>query len=770
MAQPPQTPARPDKTTSSSHSSTPVSRSSAKISSSVPRSQEKLKDLLAHELFDAVFEHEDLLETVYPLPPNAPLDKRINDFVAAELANTPRAFSKKAEGPNYQPFTEFLNAILALLPPESRPYHKLLLFLTSTRQIQGTPDGAGDIKPDGVGVHRRSLDPLHWSSTEVAMEVKKTWPEMLAQAATYGRALLEQCPRWYSVVICFNHHQQTMRFCWYTRIGSFQTPAMHYNNKEDLTKFVRGLIGLASCNRFDSGIDDFRYYSENGLFFALPLTLASKETHKWLWWKSVAVLCQRISILGRATHVFRLDLVTELLTEAEKKLLSFAVPSLATLSLDSSEPVTTSGRAVTRSRARRARDAPKPSVDLEPLATTLNDAVNDIVGDQASLDSTTLDKLRNLTPQGSPWTADVPLPKSLLSTSPPPSLIVKMSLPVLRPGEVPIEPEMFEAVQGMHGIPEIIGHKLINTSKRMERFTNHRSFKASSDWTSAYSSLDGELSVENRHFLLIFLGTEGISLYDEKDPVKIVYALVDGMIGHLNLYLKNFLHRDPSVGNILMLKSVQKRSAAQIAKNAFHAQMVNTSHSFEFLSPHLKNCMGVIIDGDMAVRLGGPREKAKHGWGTPLFMSQRLMSRWKENPLRTAVDDLESFVWVLIWTILCLIAKFSTPTDIEQRWIENLSTDGHKDLATAKESILFFFTNDGPEEISREMELLQPLLQIWFSLIPRSRNALSGLLGERRGSTESQNLDDDLHHLILDTYVGYLTAGVEFLKDTGQYQ
>lgn len=95
--------------------------------------------------------------------------------------------------------------------------------------------------------------------------------------------------------------------------------------------------------------------------------------------------------------------------------------------------------------------------------------------------------------------------------------------------------------------------------------------------------------------------------------------------GHLNLYLTNILHRDPASGNILILKEVEHRTSEDISKNAFKddpryfAIFFGTSRfiltnccRFDFLAPHLKICKGVIIDGDMAIRLDKERVTAKH--------------------------------------------------------------------------------------------------------------------------------------------------------------
>jgi hypothetical protein len=247
-------------------------------------SQARLKDHMQMELFNAVFEHPKLLESVYPPPPH--LAAAIAAFSKQERTNK-RVFNDISEPLDFTPFYDLLNEAIDILPASERLHHRTLKFFGLKLLAPDDLNGAAEMNPCGVMANRENLDPLNWTTTEGAVEVNDSWAEMLAQAATYGRAMLEQS-RWYSVVICFHHKEQTMRFCWYTRMGSFQTPALQYNDEDDLIQFVSGLVGLAACDRSDSGLDNFREYDTTGLFFALPLRLSEQDEPQWLWWKAVA--------------------------------------------------------------------------------------------------------------------------------------------------------------------------------------------------------------------------------------------------------------------------------------------------------------------------------------------------------------------------------------------------------------------------------------------------------------------------------------------------
>ncbi|KAF8511368.1 hypothetical protein JB92DRAFT_2725846, partial [Gautieria morchelliformis] len=76
-------------------------------------------------------------------------------------------------------------------------------------------------KPDLVAVHGKSDSgrQYSWNEIHVGVEVKSVWSVALKQAATYGRSMLEQGKRWYSVVIIYNHAEETVRFTFYNRCG-----------------------------------------------------------------------------------------------------------------------------------------------------------------------------------------------------------------------------------------------------------------------------------------------------------------------------------------------------------------------------------------------------------------------------------------------------------------------------------------------------------------------------------------------------------------------
>ncbi|ETW78925.1 hypothetical protein HETIRDRAFT_104255 [Heterobasidion irregulare TC 32-1] len=162
-------------------------------------------------------------------------------------------------------------------------------------------DGKGKLKPDLTGCLRKlkPMEKVPWREIEVGIEVKDDWLELLKQANTYGRSMLEEGSRWYALVIAVNHRTSEARFCWYTRLGLFLTPALDLTKKEGLTTFVGGIFGLAACDRERAGNDPCQVMLERTLHFLIPPPAPTF----WRWSKT---FCRRICVRGRATHVYRI--------------------------------------------------------------------------------------------------------------------------------------------------------------------------------------------------------------------------------------------------------------------------------------------------------------------------------------------------------------------------------------------------------------------------------------------------------------------------------
>ena len=91
-------------------------------------------------------------------------------------------------------------------------------------------------------------------------------------------------------------------------------------------------------------------------------------------------------------------------------------------------------------------------------------------------------------------------------------------------------------------------------------------------------------------------------------------------------------------------------------------------------------------------------------------MSHRLLESWGSPPLHTAIDDLESFVWIVLWAILKTV---KSPTSRELDWLARISNDDVQAVANAKLGIIDVLTRLRIE-LFPELRPFRPLFQRWF--------------------------------------------------------
>ena len=93
----------------------------------------------------------------------------------------------------------------------------------------------------------------------------------------------------------------------------------------------------------------------------------------------------------------------------------------------------------------------------------------------------------------------------------------------------------------------------------------------------------------------------------------------------MQLFIKGYLHRDVTVGNILAHDRPQERTAVMREKNddmlsreRFVFRLCGIilvclcgSGRFKFLNPYLTSCLGFMIDGDLAIKWAEGRVPGK---------------------------------------------------------------------------------------------------------------------------------------------------------------
>ncbi|KAJ3873037.1 hypothetical protein F5051DRAFT_478640 [Lentinula edodes] len=250
---------------------------------------------------------------------------------------------------------------------------------------------------------------------------------------------------------------------------------------------------------------------------------------------------------------------------------------------------------------------------------------------------------------------------------------------------------------------------------------------------------------------------EGETLENCTSAFELMECLLHSMLGWLDLYQHGFLHRDISIGNLLKLKSaatfLQKDFSALPVGNLILPSLTRDTgslNSFPKLLAAIKNdkhrrsiadiackihehaevltsgagCKAIWTDGDMGADMARYFESAHDGTvsGTPQFMSKGLLNEEPENEIQSPADDIESFLWVGLWSTL-RNTKFPNGAKKEIRWSQSI-TKGRTSRETTANDIqesLGTIMKGVPEPYSNMFCTMAPILSEWYDAIRQLR-------------------------------------------------
>lgn len=153
--------------------------------------------------------------------------------------------------------------------------------------------------------------------------------------------------------------------------------------------------------------------------------------------------------------------------------------------------------------------------------------------------------------------------------------------------------------------------------------------------------------------------------------------------------------------------------------------------------------------------------------GTLPFMSTRLLFAWNNNKptVHTAVDDLESFLWVLVWTFAHILKEVGTTTSnpsVDQL-VETLSSYSIS-LILAREVII---QNDWMDVV------FGGLVQEWLAISQGARlvvtTHIKTILGSGNNVGLQQGAFDRLEEHCKTVYMEFIRAGYKHLESVRQY-
>ena len=311
------------------------------LSSHTPRSQSELKQTMKEEIADHTFSFPSckLARMLSPKKPKSgadpsegflylnnydctvdkePFGNALKDVVQKLSPFIPATHS--SEQASYKALAKFLTKSVAVchaaldkqdaFPKRQERWYNNLEFVVGRPMADGT-EGAAVLKPDIAGGNGVSnlRDRLYWKPPAdkpahrimLPVEVKKTWKEMVSQAATYARSLFGADPlRVFALVLGFDHNNNTLRFLVFHRGGLTASDPYNITEADKLEEVARLLLTLTSWSTAaEAGFTTCC----NETTFLLP---ADNEGTDHVRATVESILFQSLCVRGRMTHVFLL--------------------------------------------------------------------------------------------------------------------------------------------------------------------------------------------------------------------------------------------------------------------------------------------------------------------------------------------------------------------------------------------------------------------------------------------------------------------------------
>ena len=500
---------------------------SGSIPRTTPATQDELKGLMKEELRRATWESVDIVQNL--LPHDSEVASKVSNTVRPTKENWPGTTST-LEKDYYSPFSGILNKTLqaarAVLGKDISSHHKSLSF---SKYDDGV-DGAHALKPELVGCDQEisKSKKVPWHAIRIPVEIKNSWPDMVAQAATYARCMFAASSgRQYALVIALNHISTEVRFLFFHRGGLTASPAFNLKQNDGWMHFIGAMVGLASVeNRFSFGMD----HSFDNSQIALPLD-GRWKVDEWLFIGNC--------IRGRATQVVRVSRISQ---AAEPKTARNKRERRNHSSRGQPGPAT---RYTTQARLH----APVVALPEFPFAGTSKQtggsgqkaasgdrAMAEVNRREADPNTSPKAKIERIQrkPENNALTCSNKI-LDLLSNDVPSNLVVKDSWPLVGRNN---EKAMYEAVQGLFGVPEVLTSYEVkgpdgNPHSTMRFLPARRKFW--NIWTSvdypapteAGTDPEPEERVQTRHLFK----TEGQDLLDARSPHELLEAILHAMIG-----------------------------------------------------------------------------------------------------------------------------------------------------------------------------------------------------------------------------------------------
>ncbi|KAJ3994815.1 hypothetical protein F5050DRAFT_416995 [Lentinula boryana] len=589
-----------------------------------------------------------------------------------------------------------LKVIVLKLPKDHEALHRDLEFFVGNRPMKD----AKSLKPDGAGVlgfEADELDNLFWSppveggeQMAIPVEIKGNWSELVLQAATYARCMFSASPlRQFVLIIGYNEH--SLRFLVFHRGGCTSSKPLDLDKPD------------AWCN--DAQVCLPRRKAGD----SSPLTVDIDR-----------ILHYSVCVRGRAPRVFRIRVPASV--PGEETLAGKLVPATSQIGVRRSARIQVA-KEKTMSQTSGTGSPLTPTQTVSGNAKTKasgkdDDAVSSIV---ISRVRALADRVENVD-QAIDW-----YPLDPLNLAAGDSAVVKFCwVPGRGPNNVFIEPLLLSDCSGLFGVPKHV-YSFRAHHKAGCPTTNHLFVPALSDkledfWWKLWDETSEP--PERRSLLGHAFGFVGHSLVSAKDLPSLVLAVVHAHAGYYNMCVKNYQHRDLSIGNVLMADEPIKTERFDIPNpNETQREILELCRELGIDD----QCTGFVIDGDMAVTWDSYFTEEHLGTksGTSEFMSSMLLNPLNKNHVHSPVDDYYSFYFLTQWA--CAFRDLSPedkPEEPQHLQRLRMRLAGGLDSRDAATLAIIAGQPLQAEQYGAFLVQAQPFLQKWYRSLQLLANEL----------------------------------------------
>ncbi|EJD40138.1 hypothetical protein AURDEDRAFT_170717 [Auricularia subglabra TFB-10046 SS5] len=700
-----------------------------------------------------------------------------------------------AERPSYSPLTRLMTLISNKLPRSSASgASPVVFFFVYDKRMADSKDGAGRLMPDALASETkfRRQDSVPWIAVRIAVEVKESWSSAIQQALTYARSMLEVGNKWYSLVIVYQQISRRICFCFATRQGVYLSPSwrLAWEERDQFHNFASALLHACYYSGTRAGLDGSRSFDSSGcLHFNIPgLGLLKNERE----------LFHRIQVIGRATHVYRVQSAEYSSFEPNEYAIPMDPPGLEDKlaatgdelvhltdleaanpvmrvqkpgpfgAPESAQPPTSYSSFATHGvqppplqpQAPSGSPMPDPMPDAHPhrqTAPSPPQLIPTVSSSSSSIDQT----WESLCQRGTaPYWVRGATTKEQLQQTP---FVVKDTWVLYERRNVEIS--VLQKVRGQYGFVEYAGHMVV-PHPGMEALSffqkgDPSTYKAS-DWYQVYPDENPPTVVQRIHKLM-FYTSRGLSIETlGRDSNMTAHAMKDISTALFILFKLGISHRDVSTGNVLRLESPLKRSAAEVT------DLLGThlGPRFKRFMPLFETQYVFLCDFDHAVRWNEKRTYAPGRSGTWGFLPAARMAAltngdrsWEDGP----IDDLEALLMVLFYNTLK--ANISDASPMEKRHYASFHSDDAYHLCATKHMFL------GSPSNAPHLQALRKTWPLWwrvFGVATKARLELNEVRTLLHGGTfaeASWETKKQLDTVTENALFGYLNAVEEALTD-----